>query len=56
MLKNWYKQAKAKYELLKITICISNVLHYQYMDLFSHVFHVFSYLITDILTVESLYC
>ena len=43
MLKNEYKQAKTKGELQ--TICISNVLYYQYMDFFftyfSHVFLIF---------------
>ena len=34
MLRSEYKQAKTKYELQKITICISNVLYDQYMDLF----------------------
>ena len=34
MLRNKYKQAKTKYELKKLAICISNVLYYQYMDLF----------------------
>ena len=55
MLRKWYKQAKTKYELL--TICISNILYYQYMDLFSHVFHMFfSYLITEIVILECLCC
>ena len=32
MLRNKYTQAKTKYELIdKLTICISNVLCYQYM-------------------------
>ena len=57
MLRNEYKQAKAKHELSKLTICIiSNVLCYQYMDLFSHVLHIFfSYLIAKILIMEYRY-
>ena len=56
MLRNEYKQAKTKYELYKLTICISNVLYYQYMDLSHGSFHTFfSYLITKILILECLY-
>ena len=52
MFKNEYKQAKAKCELYKSIMCISNALYYQYIGLFSHIF---SYLITENLMLECLY-
>ena len=49
MLRNKYKQAKTKYEPYMYLYA----LYYHYMDLFSHVFHMFfSYLITEILILE----
>ena len=41
---------------MNLTLCISNVLYYHYMDLFLHVLYMFfSYLITEILILEYLY-
>ena len=47
MLRNQYIQAKIKYELLSLTICISNVLYYPYMDFYTF-FLTFSYWNFDI--------
>ena len=54
MSRNEYEQTKTL--MYYTNVLNSNVLYYQYMDLFSHVFHLFfSHLITEILILECLY-
>ena len=40
MLRKEPKQAKTKCGLQKLTVCIYNVLHYEYMDLFPRFSHI----------------
>ena len=44
MLRKKYKQAKTKFEVKKLTVCISNVLYPPIFGSFFHMFFMFSHI------------